>query len=515
MPPPANLCQVGGFRAHTWEAKPKLLAEQLWSDQAGGLDLILGITPSGATYLYLPAEAATQYRRLFRRDARPVQSTGLVSLSPIRFSTIEALTRSLEDRVSKTKKGRAGTDNSRINMSYKLDELTKFGIVRGLFEKQRLLLRYCTGQISDQESPKFAIQPAQYAKSVRLVSFYFNIWERDSRPRSEREDSPIILDIGWSEFRPQTQPYMYLEVTSTAHIVVAENSLLKNPRGRAEFVYGDSLKLPQAEVSRMLQQFLSSNPGKPTIIMFHDQVERTSGIMSKDVLRTLGVDTTSWITDLDVCNSILCPAFYGSPYITQGLQTASATAQRNHKDVERDVEVGPSVRSPANREPLEHTSHVQRSRSPAPTGDHSSDVHIVDVRDMLYQALRQEDIRGDSVYANARMLGVDVSNIPPSGQNAGNDSRLMAQMWYAMASGNAFIEQKTERWPHGIHAQPQHSTLDEPPSTNTAAEQDEDDSDVDPNDAAPQPVVQKPKAALDPYELLEMSDYEDEDSDDD
>ncbi|THH27430.1 hypothetical protein EUX98_g6762 [Antrodiella citrinella] len=132
------LYQLGGFRAHTSVMIPRDLAALVCPK--GGIELILGVLPSGATYLLLEEGP---FLRLFRRSRdRPWSSSDFRSLSPIYFDSREALEKKLEQYVhnKKNKKGQP-RDRSKANTAYTLEEcvqsLTSNGELRAEFELHR------------------------------------------------------------------------------------------------------------------------------------------------------------------------------------------------------------------------------------------------------------------------------------------------------------------------------------------------------------------------------------------
>lgn len=61
-----------------------------------------------------------------------------------------------------------------------------------------------------------------------MFSLTFNTWKADVRSRTERDQDPKILDVGWTEFTLPTA-FNDLAVKSSVHLVVDENSLFNNP----------------------------------------------------------------------------------------------------------------------------------------------------------------------------------------------------------------------------------------------------------------------------------------------
>ncbi|KDQ61142.1 hypothetical protein JAAARDRAFT_573448 [Jaapia argillacea MUCL 33604] len=194
--------QLCGFQGHIpcgHQGEEQLANElgQALSHQ-GVLELVLGIVPTGASYVLLTEDQCFQARRHSKHGWLPHE---FISLSPIIFRNAKELGSKLS--TYKQKSGKKA---------------------RAMFEHQRVL--HCILN-SNSQTPfnfsKFALPVASWARKLQFLSLTFNMWAADSRPRHEQLTGPKILDIGWSRFSISSPSPL-----SAAHVVVSENRKFRN-----------------------------------------------------------------------------------------------------------------------------------------------------------------------------------------------------------------------------------------------------------------------------------------------
>ncbi|TCD70934.1 hypothetical protein EIP91_000840 [Steccherinum ochraceum] len=479
------LYQVGGYRAHT-NRDAKTLADILCPSN-GGVDLLLGILPCGASYLLLEERP---FFRIFRntRD-RPWHSFEFRSLSPIHFDSRETFEAKLDTFVSnKNKKGGQSRDRSKLNKAYTstdLQFLSPEGKTRAEFELHRVLYRLRRSHLPPQEVFTLPRAIRSRIDTLRLISLSYTLWEKDGRRLDERIRDPKIKDIGWTEF---TLPDASndLRVKSAYHWVIDENKMFFNPgRKRVDFQHGATDTISQVNLATRLQALLSDiSPN--FMLLVHDQKE------TLQILSALGVNGP-W---QDSLHDILGP------------QKSSSDSRRRSRSPQHDT-----ARDPR-----------QRARSPSSQSP-TTQPFIVDLK-ASFSALKQ-------VYSNVDLTipkichDLLLKSNGPNEQCAGNDSVVLGSIWEAMVSGNAIDDQRLARWPNG--KLPSVALADEDPTdikvdpsleALPAAVDDDDDSDFDPNDVEPvgnqggvvvegvirQPGTANAAPAKDPYEELEDDD---------
>ncbi len=89
----------------------------------------------------------------------------------------------------------------------------------------RVFYRLCQSTI---ERPiDYALNLAPWFKSVRMFSFAFNTWTLAVRSLPEREEAPVVLDVGWTEFVAPNDS-ADLTALSTSHYVIEETKNMGN-----------------------------------------------------------------------------------------------------------------------------------------------------------------------------------------------------------------------------------------------------------------------------------------------
>ncbi|KAK7693977.1 hypothetical protein QCA50_003552 [Cerrena zonata] len=458
--------QVGGFGATSWQTKVEDIAQTHW--RAGGIDLIFGVKPSGATYLYRPDDQPnTSNYAASRNPGRPRQttsSTQLLSVSPVTFTTYEEFLAFLKDHAHKSAGKRNNQDNSKANKGLDSDPQsrgipTELGMIRALFEKQRIFLRAYTNTLRPS-STVYAIAPSPKISETRFVSFTYTLWERERQ-------RPLIMDLGWAEFELNEGDNGF-QLKSCHHITTKEHSHLRNPGVKVQdFAYGTTERLSLEEAGARFGHFLSASP-VPTIIFTHESSRFR--FKPRDIIHQLDIETVTWETSLESLDNLLQPATASSVY---GVNKSSRYSESQH---------GVSNAS-----------------------THKASFHLVDLRNLAVKAVRFVETQDDTLQGNAAYLGVKGVI---TGGNAGNDAWTLGHMWYAMASGGTFLQQKASMDKAPSVASSTTATPAPEPEQLLGYPNDDSDEEQDPNDVAPMasaaPVTKA--MARDPYEALNDDD---------
>ncbi|KAI0950112.1 hypothetical protein AcV7_008677 [Taiwanofungus camphoratus] len=511
--------QIGGFQGHLKDP-PEVLAGHFTDGNHHGIDLVLGIRPSGASYLLMPH---SRYVYLFRRPpySAPWPSERFISLSPIHFANKQELTKKLRT-LSSAKKEKNGQprDRSQANTSYTVggEGHSPVGQSRANFEHQRVLCCVCRNEI--KELSEFALRLSPALRNVSMFSLTFNTWKADVRSRTERDQDPKILDVGWTEFTLPTA-FNDLAVKSSVHLVVDENSLFNNPgMKRLEFEYGTTETVEKSSLCIRLRQLFTNAEkflASPVLLLVHDEQQ------TLQLLRTLGIDTLGWVHGI---SNLLYSDENGSRGELYDDSSRFSTLHSSHRD-------RPSfsrTRSSRSRSPdwSAKCKVNSRPRSPQYRAPGHSAVYVVDVRQM-HHVLRQISPLNDTVPSNARDLCIQ--EMPPmkeedgtsktihiveKGWCAGNESRLLGRMWYTMSRGPPIDEQRALRWSSmHIKGDAQFESLNPDLSRFSSDLKGDEDSDVDPNDVVLSSRPDAPPVATSSKVSLMDADGWDDESDED
>ncbi|KAI0273444.1 hypothetical protein BC834DRAFT_853839 [Gloeopeniophorella convolvens] len=425
--------QVGGFRPNIClqgEYKYNLnkLAGALFASKPS-LELVLGIRPSGASSLLVPVSEWVR-SIAFQNPGSPHHAADFLSLSPLWFDDIAELAKKLN--ALKPKGRRAGEDDSAANKAF-LGNSDDSGRFRSAFEQNRLLF-HAFQPASDVR--RFGLSRSAPWAAARIISLAYNEW---------MHEKGALLDIGWSLLDQRTHPPTFNE---SVHLELDERRNLGNKgKRRVPFGHGTAEVLSQDGIARKLRDLLRPER-RPTVLLVDGEAP------TRALLESLGVDTDGWAFGL-------------------------ADLLRNPEPPRRSQYSGRDPRRRSRSPRRDERRHDERRRSPprAPPA-----VFVVDVR-QLYTTLRQITGSRDALTRVAVALGLEAD---VDGMCAGNESRLLAEMWTAMASGPAIDEQYSARW--GADAVPSASKT---PGAGTAsgsrasAVLDPGDPDFDPNDLAP------------------------------
>ncbi|KAF7986782.1 hypothetical protein HWV62_20390 [Athelia sp. TMB] len=504
-------------------------------------ELVLGIAPSGASYLLLNLDMLRVFIAEFslrypREHCSPLE---FLSLSPIRFQDEAELLKKLKTYEQKSgKKGKLRDigDTSQANKGYaRLYNMHHGqplpGVARAAFEHNRMLYALLQGAVDPH---KFGLPYFPWAAPtatappntrIRIVSLALNEWAHDGgvgRKLADRLRDPQILDIGWGELD---------NPASTVDIRFKEHKMLGQGYARGEFQHGETQILPKHEIAAKLRELFDSFAagGTPVVLLVHGKD------MVQAVLKSASVDLGACVVgirDLLVRGELVTTPrpnqhLKGEDEDSKYFRERSITLDYEEEDVKHRRALGRSrSRSPARRAPDADTKPPPRIRTPPRTTRtlspsprtpahpvHDRNVFIVDLKE-LYERLTQTDGHSSRRVADtARSLRLPPS--PITGWCAGNDCRTMFDIWAAMAAGPPIDEQRAALLspPDASHVVAPHAILlpDEPakPIINGG---DDGDDEQDPNDIMPAPAAPlniAGGAGGNPYDNLEDDEEDD------
>ncbi|KAI0807781.1 hypothetical protein C8Q74DRAFT_1313473 [Fomes fomentarius] len=469
--------QVGGWRAHVRSNSNDALTTTIFNS---GAELVLGIRPTGASYLLV-----TEDEYFKRRLGRPLhnlwRANQFYSLSPIQFATWADLAAKLKSLTSNKKSsGTAPRDRSQANTAYTTDgdpEIHRVdGMLRSSFEQQRVFYRLFQGMIPDPRV--YALNLAPWFNTVRVYSFAFNLWAADMRTLEERIADPRVLDVGWTKFDAPNE-YEDLKAVSSTHVFVKEDGFLNNPGRKRLSLPTVTQSMPRDTIKTLLQNLFAHEWEEgyipPKLLLVYD----TQATFR--VLRSFGVDTSKWATGI---NDILYCADTSRIYYRTG-QHGSARSDLHDRKSQWSRE---RSRSPRNDRRTSTDERSTRPCSPSPRRP-PPPVYVVDVQE-LYSTLSQLKSQGRSLLSDAKALSVQDTALVRSAddqviyEEVDTSQWLLGYMWEAMANSAAIDEQRILRQ---IYAK------EEPVECSGVASghafPPEDDEDIDPNDI-PQPMAQ-------------------------
>ncbi|KAH7906362.1 hypothetical protein BJ138DRAFT_1016351 [Hygrophoropsis aurantiaca] len=306
--PPTRYFQVTGFRAHTngmqqWDDKPlisALIADRSQEMRPAGpesyLELVLGILPCGASYVLMTEKQMVAFSARHRErvpNKHPVEASYFTSLSPIRFFSLDDLSKKLATYKRKANSKQSDLDDSPANRGYvKMKNIVEHH--RDDFEHQRLLSNLVRKTIDPH---KFNTATYDWTSSIRVVSFTSTTWARDGRPRHERLKEPKLLDVGWTEV--MLPGYFETNDNPPETVHMAFKTVIKNGQPAVhlqEFKYGETKQdASHAEVAakvRSLFEHNSQKSGVPLLLLVHNEE------IARSVLSYLGVDVSSYVSGI-------------------------------------------------------------------------------------------------------------------------------------------------------------------------------------------------------------------------
>jgi len=413
------------------------LAQAIFGPRSS-VDLVFGIRPSGASAILVPASECIR-NEVFSYGRTPLHASDFLSLSPLYYSDVAKLVKRLNALKPKCK--RPGEDDSAANKIF-LGDTSQAGHIRSAFEHNRLFFHAL-----DPSSGvwRYGLSRSSPWAAAQVVSVVFNEWSHEKG---------VILDVGWSLLDRCTHPPTF---RSTVHLEVEERRGFGN-RGkqRVGFRFGQSEILKQASVPARIRDLLRCE--QPLVLLAYNE-----GAV-RALLGNLGIHTGDWVSGLE--NLLL-----SDPRDKFSDQPSRSESRRRSRSPRRDEK-----------------SFDQRRPSPPRGG---TPVCIVDVRQM-YVTLRRLADSAAPLTTVATELGLPCDD---KSMCAGNDSRLLAEMWTTMASGLTIDEQYDARWgsdkPSSTPVSTSASGVSTPLNTNG--------EEFDPNDLAPMSskTAVQPKKSVD------------------
>ncbi|KAG9223998.1 hypothetical protein CCMSSC00406_0004386 [Pleurotus cornucopiae] len=503
-------------------------------DTKGPVEVTLGIGKSGASSLLLNEAQFQVLWHVHKRERAPnrvFSPRDFESLSPIEFDGADSLLRKLKRLTPR--KTKVDYDTSPANRVFHDAASAGDGRLRGLFELNRCLYRLINGGIDPR---KFALND-ECASKIRICALVINTWTQDGRSADARKRNPKILDVGVTSV-DSSAPTLQATRTST-HFVVKESNML-NKEARKNFNYGASKEATLVDIASQLRSLLLAGP---TVLLV------AGADTTEDILNAIDIDTSSWAHGIKslVQNDIAQPAPPPKPYYHR--EDGPSTSQSHRSRSRSPTRPTSNSNSNSNSHLLHHSSRSSTATSsrtastvprtsrtpseslPSPRRREYLPVYMVDVQQM-YEKLKKTGDK-DSIYRIAEYLQVEapvgttaLGNSAASGKAAsggicaGNEARLLIDIWAAMASGAAIDEQHEERAlvqrqrEASRQAAPSQSgTKVEPAATSgslasSGGYDDDDDDDADPFTSMQQAIQQQESSGVNPGD-----DYYDIDSD--
>lgn len=391
--PESSYYQIGGFRPNVFLKGPvgiqydmRKLAQAIFGPRSS-VELVLGIQPSGASSILIPASECTR-KEVFNYSRTPQYAYDFLSLSPLQYSDTAQLLKRFN--ALKPKGKRRGEDDSAANKVF-LGDTGQAGPFRSAFEYNRLFFHAL-----DPSSGvwRYGLTRSSPWAAAQVVSLVINEWSLEKG---------VILDMGWSVLDHCTHPPTF---RSTIHLEVEEKRGFGNKgKRRVEFRHGQSEVLKQTSVPVRVQDLLRCK--QPLVLLTYNEAA------VRTLLGDLGIHTGDW---------------------TSGLESL---LQFDPRDRFR----GPSESRPRSRSPRRDEKLYHQRRPSPPRG--GAPVCIVDVRQMYTTLRRCIAESAGPLTTVATELGLPCDD---QSMCAGNESRLLAEMWTAMASGLAIDEQYDARW---------------------------------------------------------------------
>ncbi|KAK0198123.1 hypothetical protein F5146DRAFT_1018318 [Armillaria mellea] len=261
------------------------LARDVFSIAKGGqLQLALGITNTGASYLLIPGRQAKEIARNCRlpppRPDKSLNAGDFESISPIEFENPAELIKKLGSLASTKNKSRrngvAPVDTSKANKGYDAiamdPDRRNDGLYRPLFEHGRVLYRL-KKNILDENLVE--VGRSQWLETFRMCSFIYNRWQ---------PNSPTILDIGLAEGTPgRLDP-----PPAARQIVIRRNAMLDEGK-RDKFIYGTPEVTDDDGATRTVQEFFRKRDSGPMLLLVCGRKD-TSEVLKQ----CYDVDSTAW-----------------------------------------------------------------------------------------------------------------------------------------------------------------------------------------------------------------------------
>ncbi|KAF8127847.1 hypothetical protein EV363DRAFT_1341549 [Boletus edulis] len=441
MYPESDYYQISGYQAHShnwfkkFDDKPLIreimtMKSKLFRTRGedSPVELVLGILPSGASYLLMTGEQMQTFTLKHRLNIpkTPWRASDFRSLSPIYFNSTDELsakfaTYKQRPRNKNRRDHEKPLDNSQANRGFVQPGPNDTAVLyRDYFEQQRTLYRLVT---RDLEPGKVGLVTPPWLGGVRIVSLVLGEWTVDNRPRTVRLNDPRLVDVGWTD---ALLPSFFENLTgSTVHLKLESTVKMINPGSKNPY-FSQVVEDDLAGLYQRLRDLLSHDANKsgiPLIVLVHDED------MARGLLSRAGINLDLWSSGL----SNLLPI---------------APVKSRYK-----VE--------------EHTPTPAILPGPS----------IVDVKTLVKTVMQTN--AGHTVPHSAKVLHVQTD----TKTCAGDDSLLLLRMWTSMAEGLAIDEQHKQREDY----QPDCARVLAPPQAQTD-NADVNPNDSDPNDSDPNDV---------------------------
>ncbi|KAJ7503103.1 hypothetical protein B0H11DRAFT_618654 [Mycena galericulata] len=402
--------QLGGFEGAIKTSKHALYRKvyaplQKYLRRTEGLELVLGIKPSGSSHLLLTQGEADYLQST--RNLRPSRASEFESLSPIVFHSLSEL----EKKLDNLEPGRnPNRDSSKLNKRF---EGGDYGVERGRVENSRVLYGLLNHTVNEH---KYAVGDMSWTSSIRVFSFCYNLWGiADDRSREDKQLVPKILDMGWCE---APIPDLVGEQKNSQHIKLERNhgmGIGKSVMAVYEYSdpHGPTQTCSESQATEKVREYFGrySEPTRnPVVLVVHDWEN------AKHIFKFHGINVEHWDTNL---NNLLRPA----PILPR---------RQNPNDPRRRRSRSASPpRQPYNR---------SRRQSPPPPRLYAP-VYVIDVQKMFSNISGTTDA-SESVPAICRRLHL----FNPKGWCAGNECWMLIEAFCAMAKGRP-IDDQAKEWP--------------------------------------------------------------------
>ncbi|KIO00662.1 hypothetical protein M404DRAFT_1003660 [Pisolithus tinctorius Marx 270] len=453
--------QVSGFRAHSngwfkqYDDKPMIraLASERSKDfRPGGsdapLELVLGILPSGASYVLLSTEQMHSFTQKHRLSIprRPWRSSDFLSLSPVYFRTEAELSSKLATYKQRPRnKNRRETeepkDNSQANRGYVAGPISVH--YRAYVEQQRMLYHLLAKLIMPE---KFALSPPTWLAGVRVISIVFVQWSVDKRRRDERLQNPNLIEVGITDAH---FPSFFDTLTGTTlHLKLKQAA--KNPHSKLPN-HSKVEEITKPELPQRLRTLFNHDAqksGMPLIVLCHDEE------MTRSILGRAGIDIDSFESGL----SGLLP-----------LNPTGDKMQRHSRSCSPQRGPGSAYRQDYSRPTESQDRGVQSSLRHGALRHPTA--YVVDIQKMFYALMESKSPETPPETAKLLRIQTDTRTC------GGDDSILQLRMWKSMAEGAAIDEQRS----HRAESEAPCAELLPGPAPKQEARSDNDD-DEDPND---------------------------------
>ncbi|KAF8590029.1 hypothetical protein K439DRAFT_240215 [Ramaria rubella] len=378
-----------------------------------GLDLILGIEPSGASHILIPCDWRSRCKYLNWGAEPPFPNTKYASLSPIYIDSTLKLQVLLEERQNTSKNTKASKkrgDRSKANGRFWDGPSNP---ARATFEHGRCFWRFFQGE---SQPRAYGLPDARWSKNVAIFSLALNFWAPDGiKPTTNLIDASVTKFTSDSSHKATIGPTWYFSAE--------ESKGLQNSARAEDVIVSDKWHvrtLPQADIGPRIQMLLSEHspihmsPPAPLILLVHDYTT------VKEHLTALGLETMDWSINI---KELL--GFHSHP-LHQCKQEDSSSSFRSRSRSPRGPDLMPTTSSRKYSSPSPLRSYapvyvidtVSTFKAMSGFGDHPRRIRPV----IIYNAVTGHDELDTWC--------------------AGYDSEYILQSWKGMVQGPSIDEQR-------------------------------------------------------------------------